>query len=116
MNREPPPLGEFEQLILLAVLQASRTDDGAYGISVFDELTRRTRRRIARAAVYMTLDRLEKKGLLSSWTTRPIAERGGRARRCYQVTRPALSALRESQATLQGLWSGVDLMNPKRTS
>lgn len=116
MGRAIPPLGEFEQVILLAVLQASRTDDGAYGISVFDELTRHTKRRVARGAVYMTLDRLEKKGLLSSWTTKPISERGGRARRCYEVTTRALSALRESQATLQGLWSGLDLVNHKRTS
>ena len=110
------PLGEFEQMVLLAVLHASTTDSGAYGITVFDELTSRARRRVARGAVYMTLDRLEKKGLLASWTTAPTTERGGRAKRCYEVTKPALAALRESQAALQRLWSGLDLARQKRPS
>jgi PadR family transcriptional regulator PadR len=115
MSRDIAPLGEFEQMILLAVLQASKSDEGAYGITVFDELARRTKRRVARGAVYMTLDRLEKKGLLSSWTTPPTPERGGRAKRCYQVTKPAMSALRMSQATLMSLWQGVDLARGKQS-
>jgi DNA-binding PadR family transcriptional regulator len=109
MSRDIAPLGEFEQMVLLAVLQASKRDAGAYGITVFDELIGRTKRRVARGAVYMTLDRLEKKGLLSSWTTAPTAERGGRAKRCYEVTRTAVAALRESQSALRSLWQGVDL-------
>jgi len=109
MTPAPLPLGEFEQMVLLAVLRASDTADGAYGITVHDELTRRTGRRVARGAVYMTLDRLEKKGLLASWTTAPTAERGGRARRCYRLTKPARAALAASQAALQRLWAGLDL-------
>lgn len=96
-------------MVLLAVLQAERTDAGAYGLSVFDELKARTRRRVLRGAVYMTLDRLEKKGLLSSSLTAPIAERGGRARRCYRVTKAARAALRASQRALMNLWAGIDL-------
>jgi PadR family transcriptional regulator PadR len=107
--RDVPPLGEFEQMILLAVLQARQSDEGAYGITVYDELTRRAKRRVARGAVYMTLDRLEKKGFLASWTTAPTAERGGRARRCYKVTRAAMTALAQSQAALQRLWAGLRL-------
>ncbi len=104
MPSEPVLLGEFEQMVLLAVLQAG---DRAYGIAVHDELKRRARRRVALGAVYMTLDRLEKKGLLSSTLSEPIAERGGRARRCYTVTRPALTALRSSREALMNLWSGL---------
>jgi DNA-binding PadR family transcriptional regulator len=107
----PPaaPLGEFEQLVLLAVMQATQTEDGAYGITVYDELVHRSGRRVARGAVYMTLDRLEKKGLLSSYLTAPTAERGGRARRCYRTTRPAVTALKASRQALRRLWAGLSL-------
>jgi DNA-binding PadR family transcriptional regulator len=103
------PLGEFEQMVLLAVLQAAHHKDGAYGITVFDELAARTKRRVSRGAVYMTLDRLEKKGLLKSSVSEPLAERGGRARRCYELTNPARAALRDSQRALMNLWAGVKL-------
>ena len=106
MPADLAPLGEFEQMVLLAVLCAEK-DREAYGITVYDELTARTKRRVARGAVYMTLDRLEKKGLLSSYQTEPTAERGGRAKRCYRVTKPALAALRESRRALLNLWEGL---------
>jgi DNA-binding PadR family transcriptional regulator len=106
-----PTLGEFEQLVLLAVLCASQGDGEAYGVTIHAELERRTRRRVARGAVYMTVDRLEKKGLLTSSLTEPLPERGGRARRCYRVTKPALAALRESRRALLSLWEGLDPVN-----
>lgn len=93
-------------MVLLAVLCADK-DGEAYGITVYDELTARAKRHVARGAVYMTLDRLEKKGLLSSYQTEPKAERGGRARRCYRVTKPAMAALRESRRALLSLWEGL---------
>ena|SRR5579862_5117729 len=103
----PAALGDFEQLVLLAVLQASQHGE-AYGIPVYDALRARTTRPVGRGAIYMTLDRLEKKGLLTSYLTAPIAERGGRARRCYRVTRAATAALRASRQTLLRLWDGLD--------
>lgn len=105
MGRDPLPLGEFEQMILLAVLQCG---DDAYGVKVQDELARRTKRRAAGGAIYMTLDRLEQKGLLASRLTEPIAERGGRARRCYKTTRPAMAALKHSRRALINLWDGLE--------
>ena len=105
---EPGYLGEFEQLVLLAVLQADQMDAGAYGTTVFDELVARTERRIARGAVYMTLDRLEKKGFLTSTFSDPTAERGGRAKRCYRLTRHAVDALQASRRTLLSLWNGLE--------
>ena len=93
-------------MVLLAVLCVARQEE-AYGVSVHRELESRTRRRVTRAAVYMTLDRLEKKGLLESRRSEPTAERGGRAKRCYTVTRPAMTALRESRAALLRLWEGL---------
>ena len=105
--KDTPALGEFEQLVLLAVLCAGQGDAQAYGVTIHAELERRARRRVARGAVYMTVDRLEKKGLLTSYLTEPLAERGGRARRCYRVTKPALAALRESRRALLSLWEGL---------
>lgn len=105
MSRDPQPLGEFEQMILLAVLQCG---ENAYGVTVQEELARRTKRRVASGAIYMTLDRLEKKGLLASRLTEPTAERGGRAKRCYTATKPALAALTHSRRSLISLWEGLE--------
>ena len=98
-------IGEFEQMVLLAVLQ--RRDD-AYGVTIHEEIARHTRRSVARGAVYMTLDRLEKKGLLKSTLSEPTADRGGRAKRCYSLTRSAVQALRASRQTLLSLWTGLE--------
>ena len=98
-------IGEFEQMILLAVLQ--RKDD-AYGVTIHEELARHTPRAVARGAVYMTLDRLEKKGLLKSTLSDPTPERGGRGKRCYSLTRPAVQALKASRRTLLSLWDGLE--------
>ena len=107
MSRDPQPLGEFEQMVLLAVLCAGQEED-AYGINIHAELEARTKRRTSRGAVYMTLDRLEKKGLLRSHLTDPTPERGGRAKRCYRVTKPALEALNASRRALTNLWEGLE--------
>lgn len=101
------PLGEFEQVVLLAVLCAARDGDVAYGVNVHDEIRARLRRVVTRSAVYMTLDRLEKKGLLTSYLTEPTPERGGRAKRGYRVTRRARTALHESRRGLLRLWEGL---------
>jgi len=105
MGQEPEALGEFEQMVLLAVL---RGGDQAYGVTVHEELQRHSARRVARGAVYMTLDRLETKGLLTSSLTQPIAARGGKSRRCYRVTPTATTALRATRRTLLGLWDGLE--------
>jgi len=102
---ESQAIGEFEQVVLLAVLH--RGDD-AYGVSVHEEIARHTRRAVARGAVYMTLDRLEKKGLLRSSLTAPMPERGGRPKRTYTLTRPAIQALKASRNTLLSLWTGLE--------
>lgn len=105
MSAELPVVGEFEQMVLLSVLHLP---DDAYGVTVHEELERHTKRPVARGAVYMTLDRLEKKGLLTSSLSAPTAERGGRAKRCYKVTRTAVLALRASRRTLLSLWDGLE--------
>ncbi|HWB28923.1 MAG TPA: helix-turn-helix transcriptional regulator [Vicinamibacterales bacterium] len=103
----PEPLGEFEQIVLLAVLCAGRDGDDAYGVNVYGEIGERVRRPVTRGAVYMTLDRLEKKGMLTSYLTAPTSERGGRTKRCYRVTKRARAALHESRRALIRLWEGL---------
>lgn len=98
-------LGEFEQLVLLAILHLS---GDVYGVPIVDEIEGRTGRTVARAAVYVTLRRLEKKGLISSWMGDPTAERGGKARRCVKVEPAGLEALRESRRVLGEMWKGLD--------
>ena len=105
MSAELPVIAEFEQMVLLAVLQVH---DDAYGVTVHEELERHTDRALSRGAVYMTLDRLEKKGFLTSSLSEPTAERGGRSKRCYTATKTAIAALRASRRTLLSLWDGLE--------
>ena len=103
MTREA--LGEFEQMVLLAILHLG---DEVYGVPIVDEIERRTGRTIAPAAVYITLRRLEQKGWLSSWMSDPTPERGGKSRRCVKVTRAGLEVLRESRLLFDRMWKGLD--------
>jgi DNA-binding PadR family transcriptional regulator len=103
MTRES--LGEFEQLVLLAIL---RLEGDVYGVPIVDEIQRRTGRTVAPAAVYVTLRRLEQKGLLESWMSDPTPERGGKARRCVTVTRAGLESVREARQVLDRMWKGLD--------
>jgi PadR family transcriptional regulator PadR len=103
MGRES--VGEFEHLVLLAIL---RLKDRAYGGSILDELTEHTDRRVLRPAVYSALRRLEAKALISSRLGEPTPERGGRAKRFFSLEPAGLTAVRESRRTLLSLWDGVD--------
>ncbi len=98
-------LGEFEQLVLLACVHLG---EQAYGVSIVDEIERRTGRQPAHAAVYVTLRRLEQKGCLVSWKGQPTAERGGKARRHVKLTKAGTSALRESRQAFEQMWRGLD--------
>ena len=104
MNRVTYP-GELEQMLLWAVL---RLEDGAYGMAVRDELERRAGRRVARGAVYITLDRLVKKGYLTSRLGKANEARGGRARRYFELTTSGKAALRASRDALVSLWKGLE--------
>lgn len=100
-----PPLGEFEQVVLLAVL---RLEEGAYAVPVRREIEKRTRRSVARGALYVTLERLEDKGYLESRLADPTPERGGRAKRFYRVRPAGLAALRQSWAAWRSMWEGLE--------
>jgi PadR family transcriptional regulator, regulatory protein PadR len=98
-------LGDFEQMVLLAILQL-RGD--VYGVPIVDEIERRTGRSVSRAAVYITLRRLEEKGLVSSWMGEPAPERGGKPRRCVRVEARGVQLLRESREAVDRMWRGLD--------
>jgi PadR family transcriptional regulator PadR len=98
-------LGEFEQIVLLAIL---RLGEHAYAIPIRDEIATRAGRHVARGALYTALDRLEQKRFLRSRMSEPLAERGGRSRRYFTLTAMGLAALRESRHTLLQLWSGLE--------
>ena len=105
MTREA--LGEFEQLVMLAIIHLAESGE-VYGVPIVNEIEKRTGRQVADAAVYVTLRRLEQKGLVESWKGDPTSERGGKARRCVKVTRAGTTLLRESRAALDRMWQGLD--------
>ena len=99
------PLGEFEQLVLLAILQAA---DDAYALAVIRQLDDRANRRVDRGTLYKTLDRLEAKGLVK-WTVEDATpDRGGHRRRLFTVTKQGIAALRASREVLFNLWDGLE--------
>ena len=98
-------LGEFEQIVLLAIV---RLGAEAYGVPIMEEIERRTGRPVARAAVYVTLRRLEEKGFLSSWMSDPTPERGGKPRRYVKLERAGAQALRDARRLAEQMWNGVD--------
>ena len=97
--------GEFEQMVLLAVLQL---EDGAFALSILRELDRRTGRRVSRGALYKTLERLEGKGLVEWEVEETVPGRGGHPRRRFEVTPEGIAALRVSREALFNLWNGLE--------
>jgi len=97
-------LGGFELQVLLAVM---RLGDEAYGVPISDTIEEASGREIAAGSIYITLDRLESKGLVTSSLGDSTPERGGRAKTYFQVTGKGVRAVRAAQRTLMKLWSGV---------
>jgi DNA-binding PadR family transcriptional regulator len=98
-------LGELEHMILLAIL---RLGAGAYGMSIRDELASQVGREVKRSAAYITLERLTTKGYLTTRMGESTPERGGRAKRYYEITAAGKEALRESGLAFKRLWEGQE--------
>ena len=98
-------LGEFEQIVMLAIL---RIGDAAYGVSITDEIAARTERAVSLGAVYKTLERLEDKGFVGSWIGAPTAERGGRRKKHYRVLAPGQRALKQGVGDLRRMLAGLE--------
>ena len=100
MAKKSNYIGEFEELVLLAILSQG---DNAYGVTIRQALEEATNRSITIGSLYTTLSRLQEKGLVESWVGDPTAERGGRAKKHYRVKGSAESLLREVQSARQRL-------------
>jgi len=99
-------LGEFEQMVLLAIL---RLRDEAHVVSILRELDARAGRSVSRGTCYKTLERMEAKGLLE-WTIESgPPERGGHPRRRFTVTAAGASALQKSRKAFDRLWEGLEM-------
>ena len=97
-------LGEFELMLLLAVM---RLGERAYGVPISAEIERHAGRDVALSSVYAALERLSEKGFVSSYQGEPTQERGGRAKRYFEMTPQGIRALKASRAALTKLWSGI---------
>src|SRR5262245_37627347 len=113
----PGSVGQFEQIILTAILSLR---DEAYGVTIHEKAAELAKpKKISMGAVYVTLDRLEDKGLISSWLSDPTPERGGRSKRHYQLQGLGERALQESIIAAQRMFDAVEeawgvLANPGR--
>ena len=99
-------LGEFEQVVLLAL---ARLKDQAYGMAIREEIEDRTGRDVGIGSVYSALDRMEKKRFVSSHVGDPTPERGGRAKRFYTLEWPGFVALDRTRDMYARLWDGLQL-------
>lgn len=97
-------LGEFELIVLLALL---RVGENAYGVPIARVIEEITGREAAVGSVYAALERLEQKGMVSSSLGDPTPERGGRAKRYFRVTRAGLQQVRKTRKALVALWRGL---------
>lgn len=101
-------LGEFEQLVLLAVLSLEDEEE-AYGMRVRQALEEIGGREVSVPTVYSALDRLEEKGCVRSRMGEPTAERGGRAKKLFRVEPEGVRALQEARAALDRMWDAARL-------
>jgi PadR family transcriptional regulator, regulatory protein PadR len=104
----PGVLGEFETLLLLAVLHLTEQKEEAYGSIIRDEIATRSGRAVSRGSIYVTLDRLEEKGLLASREIGATVARGHRPKRIFKATPDGLRAVKESVTALSRMQRGLE--------
>ena len=92
-------------VVLLAILQEG---EGAYGVTIKKQIEARTRRELSRGSIYITLERLERKGYVRSWMGDPTAVRGGRAKRFFRLEPIGVQALRRSLDDLSQMREGLE--------
>jgi PadR family transcriptional regulator, regulatory protein PadR len=98
-------LGDFEQLVILAVL---RLGPNAYGTRIKGEIEGTAERTCSAGALYTTLERLEEKGYISSWVGEATPERGGRAKKYFRVQAAGSSALKQAFAATSRMVQGLE--------
>lgn len=106
MSPETPRLAEVEQLVLLSVL---RLDREAYAVPIRELISTDAGVSLSRGSIYITLDRLEEKGLVESWFSEPRTEPGGKARRLFRILPAGVTALRATRRAFDRLATGTAL-------
>jgi DNA-binding PadR family transcriptional regulator len=106
-NKSAALTGDIEQAVLLALL---RLKDDAYGISIRDEIERRTSRPAPLSSLYAALERLEARGLVRSWMGEPTAERGGRRRRHFALLPSGRTVLARAHRDYKALVDGLETL------
>jgi DNA-binding PadR family transcriptional regulator len=102
---QAPVLGDFEQLVLMGVL---RLGDESYGAAIRQEIHERSGRDVSINAVYTTLERLETKGFLKSWTGDPTPQRGGRRRKYYALRPAGIAAFKQAYRAFNAMADGLE--------
>lgn len=102
--------GDIEHFVLVALL---RLGGESYGVPILEEISARTGREVSRAAVYIALRRLESKGLVASRMGEASAERGGRAKRYFRLTRTGAAQLEETRRAFERMWADVEHLAKK---
>jgi len=105
-----PPLGEFEVAVLMAI---AHLQGEGYGASILGEIEQRTKRNVSRGAIYITLDRLSQKRLVSSTLGESLPQRGGRPRRTFRLTASGQRALRHAVSMFVHMHAGLDAVLEK---
>lgn len=98
----------LSDLELRSLLAVARLGGDGYGVAIHEDIVERTGRGVSVAAVYAALRRLEGRGMISSWTSDPLPERGGRARKHFRLGAEGIRALAEEKRVQERLWEDVD--------
>ena len=101
----PPVLGEFEQIVMFALV---RLGSDAYGATVCAEIEKRSGRGVSVSAVHTTLERLEQKGLVKSRIGDPTPQRGGKRKRHYDIAALGMKALQASYRSIRNMADGIE--------
>lgn len=100
-------LGEFEHCLLLSIIALS---DNAYGVTIRQYLKNSIERDVTLGALYSTIERLEKKGLITSWKGESKPERGGKAKRMVKVTALGLQSVEAAKQQFELMWNNIQLL------
>ena len=104
-------LSRTDEMILLAVL---RLEDNAYGVTIAEMLTQTSGKKCVLGGVYIPLERLEKKGYLSSFLGKSTKKRGGRSKRLYKLTKDGFDVLIKTKAQEQSIWANISISSLKK--
>ena len=105
-------ISNFELMVLLALI---RLGDEAYGVPIAKEIEEHSGNDVVVGSVYAALDRLQARGFVESRIGEPTAERGGRAKRYFNVTLRGLRVVRDTRSTLMRLWKGIPQLGEQKT-